>query len=290
MPGVGPCRRAHQSFARPEGLAYARLGLAKGQPPDRTKGGATATESGRDSALTRARSTVKCARNRGQVKSDSAVKCVGFRTHYHASRYGLWRIHLGEVVGGGFFIAGCDAPKLSKFVEITLDRVVHAIESPAEGVGRGGGTAVVDDRHGILGFDRRSDPFHVVGLVAEHEVFRRKINVPQRPGEGAFLVLLWAQGEAEQQAASFDHGLDLRRQSASGTTHATTRPPVSARSVLIDADAGAVDHLNCRREHVRRPRSADHRCPSRTSGFSRWCRARSVPAGLASRRRSAAPS
>ena len=61
MPGVGPCRRAHQSFARPEGLAYARLGLAKGQPPDRTKGGATATESGRDSALTRARSTVKCA-------------------------------------------------------------------------------------------------------------------------------------------------------------------------------------------------------------------------------------
>ena len=38
------------------------------------------TTPGRDSALARARGTVKCCRNRSQVKSETAVKCVGFRT------------------------------------------------------------------------------------------------------------------------------------------------------------------------------------------------------------------
>ena len=33
-------------------------------------------------------------------------------------------------------------------------------------------------------------------------------------------------GEAERQAAGIDHGMDLRRQSASGTTHATIRTPL----------------------------------------------------------------
>ena len=34
------------------------------------------------------------------------------------------------------------------------------------------------------------------------------------------------QSEAERQASGIDHGVDLRRQSASGTTHATIRPPL----------------------------------------------------------------
>ena len=102
-------------------------------------------------------------------------------------------------------------------------------------MGRGGGAAVGDDRHGILRLDHRSDPFRVVGLVGEHEAVGRQLIVEQRPGEGAVVGLAGAQGEAERQAAGIardargahdDHGMDLRRQSASGTTHATIRTPL----------------------------------------------------------------
>ena len=74
MPDVRACRRALRPVAWLRGLAYARLGLAAGQPPATTKGGAYTATSGRGSALARARGTVKCCQNRGHVKSDSAVK------------------------------------------------------------------------------------------------------------------------------------------------------------------------------------------------------------------------
>ena len=132
----------------------------------------------------------------------------------------------GEVVGGEFFVACCDAPELFEFVEETFDPVAHAIENAAEGMWRGGAAAVGDDRHRILRLDHRPDPFGIVGLVGEHEAVGRQVIVEQSSGKGAVMGLAGAQGEAERQPAGVDHGVDLRRQSASGTTHATIRTPL----------------------------------------------------------------
>ena len=38
----------------------------------------------------------------------------------------------GEVVGGEFFVARCDAPELFEFVEETLDPVAQTVEIAAE--------------------------------------------------------------------------------------------------------------------------------------------------------------
>ena len=84
-----------------------------------------------------------------------------------------------------------------------------------------------DDRQGILRLDHRSDPFRVVGLFGENKAVGRQLIVEQRPGEGAVVGLAEAQGEAQRQAAGIDHGMDLRRQSASGTAHATIWTPLS---------------------------------------------------------------
>lgn len=132
----------------------------------------------------------------------------------------------GEVVGGELFVARRDTPELLEFVEESLDPVAQAVEGATEGMGRGGAAAVGDDGHRILGLDHLPDPFRVVGLVGEHEAVGRQLIVEQRPGKGAVVGLPWAQGEAERQAAGIDHGMDLRRQSASGTTHATIRTPL----------------------------------------------------------------
>ena len=122
---------------------------------------------------------------RGLIKSQPDADCGDFDHR--------------EIVGSEFLIACCYAPELFEFVEETLDPVAHAVESAAEGMGRGGGAAVGDDRHGILRLDHRSDPFRVVGLVGEHEAVGRQVIVEQRPGEGTVVGLTGAQGEAERQ-------------------------------------------------------------------------------------------
>ena len=69
MPDVRACRRAHRSVARLRGLAYARLGLATGQPPTITKGGGHKHIRERQSDGARPR--------RGQVLSESRSSKIG---------------------------------------------------------------------------------------------------------------------------------------------------------------------------------------------------------------------
>ena len=131
-----------------------------------------------------------------------------------------------EVVGGELFVASCDAPELFEFVEEALNPITQTVKNVTEGMGSLGVATVGNDRHGVLRLDHRSDPFRVVGLVAEEEAVGRKLIFEQSFSSRAVMGLARAQGEAERQAAGVDYGMDLCRQSASGTTHATIRTPL----------------------------------------------------------------
>ena len=113
-----------------------------------------------------------------------------------------------------------------EFIEEALDPVSQTVERRAESVARVGCAAVGDDCHGFPGFDRRPDPFGVIGFVARHEAVGRQPVFEQNPCRLAVVPPAGAQGEAQRQAMGVDRGVDPGRQAAPGTTHATIRTPL----------------------------------------------------------------
>ena len=102
-------------------------------------------------------------------------------------------------------------------------------------MGRGGASAVGDDRHGILRFDHLPDPFRVVGFVGEHEAVGRQLIVEQMPGKRAVVGLAGAQGEAERRLRA-EHGFADGYTDTPGHACRLTAPAES-RIVQLNCDA-----------------------------------------------------
>jgi len=130
-----------------------------------------------------------------------------------------------EIIGGELFVARCDTPELLEFVEGTFNTIALAVKHATERVDSPGITAIGNVRHSVLALDHASDPLGVVGLVAKDQTVSRKLILQQSFSGGAVMGLAGAQGEPERQASGIDYGMDLGRQSASGTTHATIWTP-----------------------------------------------------------------
>ena len=71
---VRACRRAPPAVCMPKGPRIRSARAGQRPAPRHHQGEGPTAKSGRDSAQARARSTVKCCQNPGQIKSEPAVK------------------------------------------------------------------------------------------------------------------------------------------------------------------------------------------------------------------------
>ncbi len=133
----------------------------------------------------------------------------------------------GQEVGSELFVAGGDAAELLELVEGAFDTISQSIQRFAESVPGLRAFSVGDDRDGIALLDQVTDPFGAIGLVGDQETVGRQV---RQHGAGGHTVVCLAGAEvvADRQAGNVRHGVDLRGQSTTGTTHATIRTPLFA--------------------------------------------------------------
>ena len=131
----------------------------------------------------------------------------------------------GEEVSSEFVVARGDPAEVFDLVEEALDKVALAVEF---GVDRALDLAASlgrDMRLGAVAGDHLDDGLGVVAAVGDG-VSCRCEPVEQRWDAGLVRGLAGADQEAQRQAASVNHGVDLGAQSATRTANGVIRAPL----------------------------------------------------------------